>query len=367
MKAISHTSTFLLVTMLAFVMRPATGLCQQRQESQRPLVIALQGSFMAGGTKETMPGTFSFGHFNDPDGQNAYTDHAYVFYQIPVGKRRYPIVMLHGGGQSGKTWETTPDGREGFQNIFLRKGYSVYVVDQPRRGRAGASSGGVTLSAKYNDKRLFSLFRIGDYPTAFAGTQFPSDSGSVEQLMRWATPDTGPYNDSVTAAAMTSVLRRSGRSILFTHSRGGYPGWLTALKSDGVMAIVSFEPGGSPFVFPEGEVPNPIATAYGILKPDSVPLDTFMKLTHIPILMLYGDNIATEPVEHVGKDQWRGELAMARRFAEVINRHGGRAMVLHLPNIGIKGNTHFMMADLNNVLIADLVSNWLHENGLDIQ
>ena len=69
-------------------------------------------------------------------GQTLHGDHAHVFYQKPVNARKYPLVFLHGAGQSARTWESTPDGREGFQNLFLRRGYSVYLVDQPRRGDA---------------------------------------------------------------------------------------------------------------------------------------------------------------------------------------------------------------------------------------
>ena len=56
---------------------------------------------------------------------------------------------------------------------------------------------------------------------------------------------------------------------------------------------------------------------------------------------------------------------MARAFAETVNRHGGNAKVIHLPEIGIKGNTHFLMADLNNTQIADLMGKWLEENNLN--
>lgn len=93
------------------------------------LQIEEQGSFAVGGTVLT-----------DSLGHKYHGDHAYVFYQKPVDARKYPLVFAHGVGQFSKTWETTPDGREGFQNIFLRKGFSTYLVDQPRRGNAGRST-----------------------------------------------------------------------------------------------------------------------------------------------------------------------------------------------------------------------------------
>jgi len=104
-----------------------------------PLIIQEQGSFAAGGTVVHEPGTFDPVKMS-PEGQTLHGDHAYVFYQIPVNARKLPLVLWHGYGQFSKTWETTPDGREGFQNIFLRRGFGVYVLDQPRRGNAGRST-----------------------------------------------------------------------------------------------------------------------------------------------------------------------------------------------------------------------------------
>ena len=105
-----------------------------------PIVLETQGSFAVGGTTVTHDGEFSMEHFTAPEGQTAYGDHAYVFYQIPVKAKKFPMVFQHGAAQTKRTWETTPDGRDGFQNLFLKKGFSVYLVDQPRRGEAGLST-----------------------------------------------------------------------------------------------------------------------------------------------------------------------------------------------------------------------------------
>jgi len=56
---------------------------------------------------------------------------------------------------------------------------------------------------------------------------------------------------------------------------------------------------------------------------------------------------------------------MARLWTEAINRHGGDATLVHLPEIGIRGNTHFPFSDLNNVEIADLMSDFLARKRLD--
>ena len=113
----------------------------------KPIKIQEQGSFAVGGIVKTSPGIFDpikHGAFNpanqSTEGQTLHGDHAYVFFQIPENAKKLPLVFWHGYGQFSKTWESTPDGREGYQNIFLRKEYSVYLIDQPRRGRAGVDS-----------------------------------------------------------------------------------------------------------------------------------------------------------------------------------------------------------------------------------
>ena len=66
-----------------------------------------------------------------------------------------------------------------------------------------------------------------------------------------------------------------------------------------------------------------------------------------------------------GQDGWRVRLAMARRWAEAVNRHGGDVTIVHLPELGIRGNTHFPFSDLNKLEIAELLSTFLKKKGLD--
>ena len=127
---------------------------------------------------------------------------------------------------------------------------------------------------------------------------------------------------------------------------------------------MSFEP-GSNFVFPEGEVPEPKPSSYDTLKAVPAPMDDFMALTRIPILIVYGDYIPDAPSDIPTQDAWRVRLEMAREWRDAVNRHGGDVTVVHLPEIGIEGNTHFPFSDLNNVRIADEVSEFLADKDLD--
>ena len=328
-----------------------------------PLVIQEQGSFAVGGTVLTKPGTF------DPykptsDGQTFHGDHAYAFYQIPVKARKLPLVFWHGYGQFSKTWESTPDGREGFQNIFLRRRFPVYLIDQPRRGNAARSTLPISIAPTPDEQLWFGTFRVGIWPKFFDGVQFSRDPEALNQYFRQMVPNTGPYDAEVISDATAALFRKIGPGVLVTHSQAGGPGWLTAIKSDKVRGIVAWEP-GSGFVFPEGEVPSPMTSSAGSLEAASVPLADFMKLTRIPIVIYYGDNIPAEPSANPGQDGWRVRLAMARLWAETIRRHGGDATVVHLPEVGIRGNTHFPFSDLNNLEVADQMSSFLKKKGLD--
>lgn len=334
------------------------------QDKSAPLVIQEQGSFAAGGRVVTEPGVFDPHKPLTPAGQTYHGDHAYVFYQIPVNARKLPIVMWHGAGQFSKTWETTADGREGFQNIFLRRGFGVYLIDQPRRGNAGRSMVKATIEPTPDEQLWFNQFRMGVWPNYFNGVQVAKDAQTRDQFFRSMTPNTGPFDMEVVSDGVAAVFNKIGPGILFTHSQGGGPGWLTAIKNGNVKAIVAFEPGSS-FVFPEKEVPAPIQSAFDTVQGSAVPMSQFTALTRIPILVLYGDNIPAQSVDLPAQDSWRARLSMARKWRDTVNKHGGDVTLIHLPEIGIKGNTHFLMSDLNNVQIADLVSKFLTEKKLD--
>lgn len=348
---------------LSAMMFASSAAFAQGSGKPQPLVIQEQGSFAAGGTVMTTPGTYDN---NSPTavGQSFHGDHAYVFYQIPPDPKPLPIVMLHGAFQSARTWETTPDGREGFQNIFLRRGYPIYLVDQPRRGRAGNSTVATTVEPMPYDQLFFDQFRLGKWPDYFAGVQFSRDPEALNQFLRSVTPNTGPYDAKVISEAISAVFDKTGPGILLTHSQAGGPGWLTAIRNSNVKGIVALEP-GSGFIFPQGEVPPDMPSAAGTLKGEVVPLADFEKLTKLPIVIYYGDNFPVEPTIERGQDNWRVRLAIAKLWVDAVNRHGGDATLVHLPNIGIKGGTHFLMSDLNNVEIADQISRFLADRKLD--
>ena len=177
-----HRKSFIPLWLIAALLLTSANAQKNKTSRPSPLLIQEQGSFAVGGSVITAPGTFDpirQGAYNpagtDPAGQTLHGDHAYVFYQVPVNARKLPLVFWHGHGQSAKTWETTPDGREGFQNIFLRRRFPVYLIDQPRRGRAARGTQPITISATPDEQLWFGIFRLGAWPDFYVSVtlKFP--------------------------------------------------------------------------------------------------------------------------------------------------------------------------------------------------
>lgn len=324
------------------------------------LRIKEQGLFSAGGTVVTADGTFDpKNHFEETGaGQTSHVDHANVLYQIPENETGLPMVFLHGYGQSRMGWMTTPDGREGWSDMFLKKGHSVFLIDEPRRGEAGQTSVSGTISTKPLDQRWYTQFRIGKWENGRSnpneGSQFPNSDGAVDQFFRQMTPDTGMTSDmggdfdnetvaKAVAATIDEVYSRTGKnSILVTHSQGGGPGWTAAKYTQHIAAIAAIEPGGAPGA-------------------DSEDYQSVLS-QKIPVTFYFGDYIDNGDPEIAATGMWQMMRQACYSFTESYTAAGGNSTVVDLPKIGITGNDHFMFQDLNNDVIADHIENWIRGN-----
>lgn len=330
--------------------------------SAQNITIARQGHFTVGGKTVLREGTYDNQKFvgwteQVETGQSYRADHATVGFQIPADAHPLPLVYVHGFGGSGLCWQMTPDGRDGFSTLMLRRGWSSYVVDLPGRGRAGRTSATSAVKPVANEMFWFDIWRIGVWPHFNKGVQFPTDSASLSQFFREMTPDLSDHQQDV--PALGALAHRIGDHILVTHSAGGVPGWMSAIHNKEVRAVVAYEPGG--FVFPEGEVPERIDGLTGGTDGIPVSAEQFERLTQIPIVLYFGDYIPETPSKRLGDENWRVRLQMARKFVAAINRHGGHATLVELPKTGIYGNTHFLMQDLNNDQLASLLDSWLRQ------
>src|SRR5688572_14194978 len=154
--------------------------------SSGPITIERQGSFFVGGRQVQAAGTFDPTAATNPGtaGQSYWVDQMYVQYQIPVNARKLPLVLVHGGSGTGRVWETTPDGREGYQTIFLRRGFPVYIIDQPRRGRAARSTQSMNVAAAPDEQLWFGIFRLGVWPDFYPNVSFAREPEALNQFFR---------------------------------------------------------------------------------------------------------------------------------------------------------------------------------------
>ena len=177
----------------------------------------------------------------------------------------------------------------------------------------------------------------------------------LDQFFRQMTPDTGMDNAAgdqnidntvvaqAVAATIDEVYARTGQnSILVTHSQGGIPGWDVPQYTDHVAAIVAIEPGMAPEV-------------------DSASYQALVE-QQIPVTFYYGDYIGEEFTDVPAAAMWAGMASTADTFTEAYNAAGGNSTVVHLPDEGITGNSHFMFQELNNDVIADHIESWIQEN-----
>mgnify|MGYP001101583169 CR=1 FL=1 len=145
--------------------------------AQEPIAILKQGHFSVGGTTIQRPGTYDNRKFvgwaeQEETGQSYRADHAFVDYQIPADSKPLPLVY-------GVCWQMTPDGRDGFATLMLRRGWGSYVIDLPGRGRAGRTSATAAIKPVADEMFWFDIWRIGIWPNYNEGVQFPKDSVSL--------------------------------------------------------------------------------------------------------------------------------------------------------------------------------------------
>lgn len=341
------------LTSLAFVGAVATlgnaAFAQTaRAPAPSPIVLDSMGAFEVGGKVISNPSDAN---------QTLSCDHGYVEYFIPAKKRKVGLIMWH--SSSTKVWENRWDGGEGYKSIFLRQRYPVYLWDGPRVGRANWSCEPINYKPDYFDQRNFFAWRFGpSFLNWNPGLQFPTgDAEAWNQATRARYDEFDTLSNALMQAeAGGQAIDKIGPVVALTNSAGGWRAMLSALnaKSDNMKGIVAYETPG--FVFPEGEGPAPAPNApFG---PHSVPLSEFMKLTRFPMQMVFGDFTAGHPT-------WSNASRNAKTFCEIVNRHGGDCEVLHLPDAGLRGNTHIPFADLNNEAVAKELSRWLQRKGLD--
>jgi pimeloyl-ACP methyl ester carboxylesterase len=258
--------------------------------------------------------------------------------------------MVHGCCLSSKTWETTPDGRMGWSEYFVRKDRSVYLADQVSRARSGFDpttfadvrqgkmpAGQMPTILDATHQVAWTVFRFGPkFGEAFPDEQFPVQA--IDELYKQMIPDlnsTLPQSPNPTWTQMAALGVKLKGAVLMGHSESGFfPEQAALIDPSGVKGVVSIE--------------MPCVTNFNEAQ--------IATLAKIPTLVMFGDHLGDVTG---GPANWAQSFATCNTFVDQLKKAGGDAELMHLPALGIKGNSHMLMQDRNSDQLADLVIAWL--------
>ncbi len=351
-----------------------------------PLEIAQEGYLFAGGKYTTV---------NDA---KAMSGQIYAEFQIPVHQRHpYPIVLIHGGGQTGTNFTGTPDGREGWAQFFLRDGYAVYVVDQAGRGRSAYLNGlygaQTTSNLEFVQQRFTASENYNLWPQAHLHTQWPGKGTpgdpTFDQFYAAQVPGmvSFPLQTELSSGAILALIEKIGPAIVLTHSQSGAIGWPVAdARPDRVKAVIAVEPSGPPFFSvdnvaapelfrdakeqqrPWGLSAGPLTYSPPAASPSDLaivrqdhpdapdlsrcwlqksPARQFPNLQKVPILV-----VTSEASFHTAYDHCT---------VKYLEQAGVHVTFIKLADVGIHGNGHMMMLEKNNMEIAAVMSRWIEK------
>ena len=350
-------SIVLCAATTAAVLIAAHGLRAQAlkdvQVSDKPLVLKAQGSFFVGGDKaeQTRAELGDLG----PEGHIA-VNQMYVRYMVPQdGDANVAVVMVHGATLTGKSWETTPDGRMGWDEYFVRKGHPVYVPDQVGRGRSGfnqavfnnaragsAAASGLPRWLRFSDEVVWPNFRFGSRPgEPYPDSQFPVRA--IDELSKQGVPDVsfgGVPNPNPTLKALADLAGQVNGAVLIGHSQSGpFPLAAALLSPSAAKGLVLIEPGGCPTQYTDEQIKT---------------------LAAIPVLAVFGDHRDT-PTGIGIRPSWQLSFEGCQALIGRLKAAGGQAQMLSPAEMGVRGNSHMIMQDKNNLQIADLILKWIDE------
>ncbi|KST57018.1 hypothetical protein AO398_26155 [Methylobacterium sp. GXS13] len=313
----------------------------------------------------------------------------------------YPVVMVHGLAQTGVNYLATADGRPGWVQHFVEKGYQVYVVDQVGRGRSGTNPevygpydrlGTRSLEKTYTAPEVYDLF-----PQAKLHTQWPGGPGvqgnaAFDQFFASQVPflANGQQTEELVDPALLALLEKIGPAILLTHGQGALFGWAASdARPDLVKAHVSIEPNGPPFFdvqFRGGKdfwerSGDGRARAYGLTR---------MPLTFDPPVKAPEDLVVAQQAKGADSKAPEGQIRCwlqtepARTLpnlakvpavivtaeasfhatydactAAFLTQAGAKPDAIRLADRGLHGNGHMVMLEANSDAVADAVAGWL--------
>jgi pimeloyl-ACP methyl ester carboxylesterase len=353
--------------------------------AEEPLAIAKQGYFFVGGK------------YSPVGDKQVMNGQIYVEYQIPKKRTQaYPLVIVPGAAQTATNFNGTPDGREGWTQHFLRRGYAVYIVEQPGRGRSSyqpdtdgtqAYPEVLRVQQRFTAPEKFNLWPQARLHTQWPGTGTAGDP-NFDQFFASQVPfvQKPEVIQALNRDALAALIDKLGPVILMTHSQSGAYGWEAVDQRPGmVKALIQAEPSappvhdveflGAPEWFRDGartrtwgltaipityappakdaseltferqeQADGPDLARCWLQKEPARQLPNLQKL---PIAILTGEASFHGPYEHC--------------IVKFLEQAGVHPTWLNLGAMGIHGNGHMMMLEKNSDQIADAIEKWVRK------
>jgi hypothetical protein len=239
----------------------------------------------------------------------------------------------------------------GWSEYFVRRNRSVYLADQVSRARSGfdatvisAVKAGTAPPSQLpnvifaSHQIAWTVFRFGPtFGQAFPDGQFPVEA--ADELYKQMIPDFNAIlpSPNPTLANMAALAVKLRGAVLMGHSESGFfPEQAALINASGVKGLISIE------------MPCPAVTAPEIAT-----------LAKIPTLVMFGDHLGDV---QGGPANWAQSFDSCKTFVQQLKDAGGDAEMMHLPALGIRGNSHMLMQDRNSLQLADLVLAWLDKH-----
>jgi pimeloyl-ACP methyl ester carboxylesterase len=308
---------------------------------------------------------------------------SYVEYWVPSQVRHpYAIVMIHGGGGQGTDWMGRPDGERGWATMFIEEGYRVYVVDRPGHGRSpfhpelhGAFPQGAGTYEQV--ARQFTAPEKAEKPygpEAAGHTQWPGTGVLGDPTVDEVAPGQGgsflpnlEATHDIWRLRLAELFDRIGPAFMMTHSMGGPNAWIAGdVRPNLVKGMIGIEPAGPPMgnlkygtAATKLTYDPPVNDASDLKTVEITPTEPnqskyfiqaeparkLKNLLNIPAVV-----VTSEASYHWPYDA--GTVAFLRQAGVKVDH-------IKLPEIGIKGNAHFMMMEKNNREVLQQVLNWM--------
>ena len=351
-------SSILVCAALAGVLGTAVNVRAQAlrdvQTPDTPLVLKAQGSFFVGGEKVEQ----TQGELGDlGPGGHITVNQMYVRYMVPQGgDGNVPVVMVHGATLTGKSWETTPDGRMGWDEYFVRRGHPV-VRAGPGRARA------IGIQSSHLQQRARGLG--AGRPTYLAGSDSVTrssgrTSASVRSLAlptRTVSSRWPPWTNCRSRVCPTSALAASqpqphAQGVVGSRQPSEWRG------ADGTLAVRSVSPGTRRCSIRRTQRAS--CSSSQVAVPAMYTDEQIETLATIPDLAVFGDHRDT-PTGIGIRPSWQLSFEGCQALIRRLKSAGGQAEMLAPAERGIRGNSHMIMQDKNNLQVADLILQWIDQ------